>query len=213
MEAGGLSERIAVRAGLAGISVAGRLSGELARYLELLLRWNVRMNLTGLRDDDAGVDRLIVEPLVAAGRLGGGPLRLIDIGSGGGSPAIPMRLACPDVRLRMVERKGRKAAFLREAVRQLTLRGASVEARGFEELGSGLGEEARADVVTVRAVKFGEPGFRAVAGMLASGGRVFLFEGRESGADDGAAAGFEVEESLPLVESLQSRLLILRKAD
>jgi 16S rRNA (guanine527-N7)-methyltransferase len=169
------------------------------------------MNLTGLTDDDAGIDRLLVEPLVATRWLPAEPLRLVDIGSGGGSPAVPIRLMRPDVRLRMVESKSRKAAFLREAVRHLALTGARVEARRYEELAAGLDEEDRADVVTVRAVRLDEAGFRALAGLLADGGRLFLFDGQGAGREDGAAVGFEMEATFPLVESLQSRLSIWLK--
>jgi len=211
VETGGLCDRITARGRLAGVSVPAPLGAELARYLKLLLRWNERMNLTGLTDDDAGIDRLLVEPLVATRWLPAEPLRLVDIGSGGGSPAVPIRLMRPDVRLRMVESKSRKAAFLREAVRHLALTGARVEARRYEELVAGLDEEDRADVVTVRAVRLDEAGFRALAGLLADGGRLFLFDGQGAGREDGAAVGFEMEATFPLVESLQSRLSIWLK--
>ena len=210
MGTGGLSDRIAARGRLAGVSVPAPLGRELARYLKLLFRWNERMNLTGLTDDDVGIDRLLVEPLLAARWLSAGPLRLIDIGSGGGSPAVPIRLVRADVRLQMVESKGRKAAFLREAVRHLALTGARVEARRYEELAAGLGDGDRADVVTVRAVRLDDRGFMAVSRLLAEGGRLFLFEGQGTGREDGAAAGFEVEGTFPLVDNLQSRLSILR---
>jgi 16S rRNA (guanine527-N7)-methyltransferase len=207
----GLPERVVERAGRAGVSVSAVLGGQLAGYLRLLLRWNQRMNLTGLTDDDAGIDRLLVEPLVAAEQLPCGPLRVIDVGSGGGSPAIPMRLRRPEVALRMVERKGRKAAFLREAVRHLALTGSTVEARSYEEVGANLVEAERADVVTVRAVRLDDAGLRAVAGLLVSGGQLFLFERREPGGATDGAAWFEAEGCFELVESLQSRLVVLRK--
>ena len=73
------------------------------------------MNLTALDDRESGLDRLIVEPLMAVERLPTNRGRVVDIGSGGGSPAIPMKLAAPGVDLLMVESKVRKAAFLREA--------------------------------------------------------------------------------------------------
>jgi 16S rRNA (guanine527-N7)-methyltransferase len=211
VETGGLSDRIAARGRLAGVDVPAPLAGELARYLKLLFRWNERMNLTGLIDDDAGIDRLLVEPLVAARWLPEGPLRLVDIGSGGGSPAVPMRLMCPDVRLRMVESKSRKAAFLREAVRHLVLTGVSVEACRYEAFAAGVDEGDRADVVTVRAVRLDRAGFRALTGLMADGGRLFLFEGQGAGREDGAVDGFRGEGTFPLVESLQSRLSIWRK--
>ncbi len=58
----------------------------------------------------------------------------MDVGSGGGSPAIPLKLAVPRLRLTMVEAKARKSAFLREAVRHLGLEQRSVETARYEEL-------------------------------------------------------------------------------
>ncbi|HCE01905.1 MAG TPA: 16S rRNA (guanine(527)-N(7))-methyltransferase RsmG [Acidobacteria bacterium] len=209
----GLSGRIAARAGAAGVPVGCALSDSLARYVELLVRWNERMNLTGLTDDDAGLDRLVVEPLGAVRRLGTGALRLIDIGSGGGSPAVPMKLARPDVRLRMVESKSRKAAFLREVVRHLGICGAEVEACRYEQLAARVTDDERADVVTVRAVRLDEDGFDCLSRLLARGGRLFLFEGE--GGDGGAGLGgrFSTVQTYRLVESLKSRLVVLSLGD
>lgn len=212
MEAGArglVAERISARVNLAGARVDAEVAEALARYLALLFRWNGRMNLTGLTDDDAGLDRLVVEPVVAASRLPVGELRVIDIGSGGGSPAVPMRLARADVRLRMVESKARKAAFLREAVRALALAGSEVIRSRYEDLAGEVGEEDRADVVTVRAVRLDESGFTALARMLNDGGRVFLFEGE--GAETVQVPEFALEGSFPLVEALRSRLTVLVK--
>ncbi len=204
-----LAERISARVSQAGARVDAEVAEALARYLALLFRWNGRMNLTGLTDDDAGLDRLVVEPVVAASRLAVGQLRVIDIGSGGGSPAVPMRLARVDVRLRMVESKSRKAAFLREAVRALALAGSEVIRSRYEEWAGEVGEEDRADVVTVRGVRLDGSGFTALARMLNGGGRVFLFEGER--AETVEVPEFLIEGSFPLVEALRSRLTVLVK--
>ncbi|MDP6580708.1 MAG: class I SAM-dependent methyltransferase, partial [Vicinamibacterales bacterium] len=153
MDERGLVGRIAERSALAGVDVDAALAGALASYVELLRRWSRRMNLTGLGTDDSGLDRLVVEPLVAARYLPAGEPVVVDVGSGGGSPAVPLKLASPRVGLRMVESKGRKAAFLREVVRQLGLEDVVVEARRFEQLVGRRGWQGSADVVTVRAVR------------------------------------------------------------
>ena len=69
MREGGLAGRIARRASRAGVEVDAALGNALAVYLELLYRWNRRVNLTALGEDDSGVDRLVVEPLVAAQQM------------------------------------------------------------------------------------------------------------------------------------------------
>ena len=75
-----------------------------------------------VRHDDETFDRLLIEPLIASRYLPSTDCSVIDVGSGGGSPAIPLKLAMPGISLRMVESKTRKAAFLREAVRRLVVR-------------------------------------------------------------------------------------------
>ena len=93
-------------------------------YLELLSKWNRRINLTALPLDppsDEAIDRLIIEPLVAARQVSRADRLAIDVGSGGGSPGIPFHLAKPDVAVVLVEVKVRKSAFLREVVRHLEL--------------------------------------------------------------------------------------------
>ena len=91
-------------------------------YFELLRKWNRKVSLTALPVEDAGdeaIDRLLIEPVLATKYLPKSDATALDIGSGGGSPAIPMKLAAPGISLRMVESKTRKAAFLREVVRTL----------------------------------------------------------------------------------------------
>ena len=95
-------------------------------YFELLRKWNAKMNLTGLTvtPDGAGaIERLLIEPMLAAAHAG--PARtMVDVGSGGGSPAIPFALAAAsNPRLTMVEARERKSVFLREALRETGLTG------------------------------------------------------------------------------------------
>ena len=79
-----LADRIARRAALAQLPVEAPLLEALAAYVDLLMRWNRRINLTALTDDDHGIDRLVIEPLVAARRLPLPDAVVTDIGSGGG---------------------------------------------------------------------------------------------------------------------------------
>ena len=113
--------RLVRRAGKSNIFIGDPLADQLAAYYELLARWNRKINLTSLENLDEAIDRLLLEPLVASRYLPASANRLMDVGSGGGSPAIPFKLAVPRLRLTMVEAKARKSAFLREAVRHLSL--------------------------------------------------------------------------------------------
>jgi 16S rRNA (guanine527-N7)-methyltransferase len=168
-----LAARLDNRAHSHRLDIPNALSARLVAYYELLTRWNQKINLTSLTDVDAAIDRLLLEPLLAARLLPGSP-NLMDLGSGGGSPAIPLALALEAPRLVMVESRGRKAAFLREAARLLGIN-AVVEACRFEELAGRPTYRGSMDVVSVRAVRLDEPTIRLAQGFAKPGGTVALF--------------------------------------
>ena len=212
MGKGGLVGRIEQRAARAGIDVDAALANRLAMYLGVLFRWNRRVNLTSLGEDDRGVDRLIVEPLVAARWMPAGARSVVDIGTGGGSPAVPLKLAVPGLGLRMVESRARKAAFLRDVVRQLALQSVVVEACRYQELVGRPELFEAADVVTVRAVKVDREALEAFQALLRVGGALLLFGGpEEDGVRREALGRLRWRGSYPLVESLRSRLVVLEK--
>ncbi len=203
-----VADRIARRASRAGLELDSPLRQALAAYVDLLMRWNRRINLTALTDDDDGIDRLVIEPLVAAQRLPRHDAVVTDIGSGGGSPAVPMRLAAPSVRLRMVESRTRKAAFLREVVRRLALEDVAVEACRFEELADREDLAAQSDVVSVRAVRTGARMLGRIQPLLRADGVVFLF-GSTRARVDAVPAPWRADGVYPLLGP--SRLVVLRK--
>jgi len=130
-------ERLSRRARKANVPLTHDIVERLEEYYRLLARWNTKVNLTALQLSeftDQAVDRLLIEPLAAARFVLDSPLAWFDLGSGGGSPAIPLKIARPAARLTMVESKVRKTAFLREAVRMLGLRDTSVENARFEDI-------------------------------------------------------------------------------
>ena len=88
-------------------------------YLALLLRWNARVNLTAIRDEEGILARHFVESIACARALSYNIATLLDLGSGGGLPGIPIALCRPDLVVTLAESQGKKAAFLREAVRVL----------------------------------------------------------------------------------------------
>lgn len=209
-----LAERLRRRAARAGLAPSAPLIERLAAYVALLGRWNARMNLTALDDGDRGLDRLIVEPLVAVRHLARPAARMIDVGSGGGSPAVPLRLAMTGGSLLMVEAKARKAAFLREAVRRLGLKDTAVAAERFEQLGARAALRGAFDVLTVRAVRVDARALRDLQGFLRAGGEMFLFQGPgEPAAPPGIEPPLAWRATHPLVEGLRSRLVVLRKAE
>jgi 16S rRNA (guanine527-N7)-methyltransferase len=202
--------RLLRRARKENVSLPGDLADALLAYLELLALWNRKINLTSLEDPDAAIDRLILEPLIAAKHV---PPEgaVIDIGSGGGSPAIPLKLAVPKLRLWMVESKVRKSAFLREAIRQLDLRETFVETRRYEEMLSLPAMHESMDLVTIRAVKVETATLLSVQAFLKRDGQVLLFRGPGDGAFEYLPPPLKFESEEPLVEALRSRLVKIRK--
>ena len=208
-----LAERLRLRAARAQLDVSGQLLEGLLSYVELLHRWNARVNLTRLDAGDDGLDRLIVEPLLAARHVARPAPRILDIGSGGGSPAIPLRLALRGGSLLMVEARTRKAAFLREAVRHLGLGRTAVEGLRFEELAARPPLQGTFDLLTVRAVRVDAAVLRSLQTFVTDGGQLFLFTDARGQQQPAAAAPPLVRQAThPLVESLGSRLVVLRKA-
>ena len=192
------------------------LLDRLERYFRLLAAWNAKINLTALdlvHDADKAVDRLLIEPLVAVRYLEAAVKAAIDIGSGGGSPAIPMKLARPDIGFTLVEAKTRKCAFLREAGRQLDI-DIRVETARYEILLSRPEFHEAFDVVTLRAVRVEPKVLLGLQAFLRPGGELLLFRG-PSGAEPPATLTplLVSQATYPLVEALQSRLLVLRKRE
>jgi 16S rRNA (guanine527-N7)-methyltransferase len=206
--------RLQKRAFRAGIFLNDELVDSLIAYYELLYRWNRKINLTALTDGDQAIDRLLVEPVLAARYLPSFPaFRHIDIGSGGGSPAIPMYLAVSGMELRMVEVKARKSAFLREAVRQLSLRRAVVENATYEELLARPELHESGQSVSVRAVRVEARVLTTLQAFLAVGGRLLLFRGPTGPNEPGVIVPpLAWTGTYPLIDTLQSRLTVLSKS-
>jgi len=163
-------DRLARRTRRAKAPITLAMLEPLEAYFHLLTHWNARINLTALPLDvptDEAFDRLLVEPLAAAKQVPAHtPSVWFDLGSGGGSPAIPLKIARPALKLTMVESKERKGAFLREAVRALGLVDASVETERFEIVAGKSAFASSADLVTVRAVRTDDRLFESAAHML-----------------------------------------------
>ena len=193
-----------------------RLIDGLETYFQLLTKWNAKINLTAFRltpeGDDAAIDRLLIEPVVAARYIPENARTLLDAGSGGGSPAIPLKLASTNLSLRMVEVKTRKAVFLREAVRALGLRDAEVETSRFEELLPRAELHEAVDLVSIRAVRIDIRTLNSLQAFLRPGGKLLLFRGAsKSDLEDSPPPPLSWMTTYPLVDSLHSKLVVLSK--
>jgi 16S rRNA (guanine527-N7)-methyltransferase len=157
----------------AGLDLGQTRFEALWSYVELLTKWNRRINLTGFSfdgDTAPALQRLVLEPLAAA-RIAKGAQRILDVGSGGGSPAIPFFLGLDQASdLVLVESRTKKAVFLREALRATGIPGRVVVDR-FEQL---VAPEPF-DAVTVRAVAADAALWALLRRTLGSDGRLYWF--------------------------------------
>ena len=209
-------DRLKRRARTAGLTLDTGLVEALETYYQLLAKWNAKINLTAFKltpeGDEAAIDRLLIEPVIAARYLPENARTLLDAGSGGGSPAIPLKLASGKLHLRMVEVKTRKAVFLREAVRELGLRDAEVETSRFEELLPRSELHETLDLVSIRAVRVETRTLLTLQAFLRPGGKLLLFRGSgRTEAEDSPPPPLAWMASYPLVDTLHSRLVILNK--
>lgn len=183
----------------------------LVAYYALLLRWNEKINLTSLQDGDEAVDRLLVEPLLGARLLPEPAGLVVDVGSGGGSPAVPLKLAVPSIELWMVESKARKSAFLREVLRQLGLQGCRVETSRAEEAIERPELFGQADAVTMRAVRADLKTLASLQQFLRPGGELLFFTRLGGSGRLLLPPQLERVGEEPLLPALQTCLLRLRK--
>ncbi|WP_454828243.1 16S rRNA (guanine(527)-N(7))-methyltransferase RsmG [Pseudoxanthomonas wuyuanensis] len=145
---------------------AAALAPPLLAYLALLDRWNRTYNLTAIRDPREMVTRHLLDSL-AMHRHVVDSGALADLGTGPGLPGIPLAIAKPQLRVTLVESNGKKARFLREAVRTLGL----ANARVAESRAEALDEPGAYDAITARALD-------VLAGIIGVGGHLLKPDGR-----------------------------------
>jgi 16S rRNA (guanine527-N7)-methyltransferase len=208
---------------LGGATLNETQLGQLATFLDLLLRWNARINLTAIRQPEQIVTRHFGESLFAARqlfpswRLEPGAQGLLDIGSGAGFPGLPIKIYASALGVTLLESNHRKATFLREAVRALQLTGVDVLATRAEDyalqMPSPPSPAANSFTVTLRAVERFQQvlptAVRLLQSSLASDRRLALLIGAAQArpARD-IASSLAWSDSLPIPASTQRVLLI-----
>jgi len=143
-----------------------------SKYIDLLLKWNARINLTAIRKPEEIVTRHFGESFFAAKllTLAQGDT-VIDLGSGAGFPGLPVAMLYPEAKVVLIESNGKKAAFLSAVVAELGLGNVQVFNRRAEE------HPGRADVVTMRAVEKFDKALPLAVGLARGGGGVGLLIG------------------------------------
>ncbi len=182
---------------------------QLLDYVDLLLLWNAAYNLTAVRDAGEMVTRHLLDSLAVLPHVTGSTLA--DLGTGAGIPGIPLALAKPELEVHLVDSNGKKARFLREAVRNLKLSRTRVEECRVEVV------KGEFDCITARA-------FATLADMLTLGGHLLAPSGRWLALKgrfpqdelDGLPHGFAIDSvhrlDVPGLDA-ERHLVIIRRSD
>jgi 16S rRNA (guanine527-N7)-methyltransferase len=216
--------------------LTGSQLSSISMYVDVLLRWNARMNLTAIREPEEIVTRHFGESLFAASRLfpvespearassrvgtalnnqgtvaSGEMTRrgpsLADVGSGAGFPGIPIKLWVPQISLTLIESNHKKATFLREISRILTLTDIDIQTVRAELL-----PPASFETVTLRAVERFEAILPVAANLVAPGGRlVLLISEAQLPRANALLPNLHWRNPQPIPNS-RSRILVLAKA-
>ena len=154
-------------------------AGYILTYIDLLRRWNDRINLTSVREPDEIVKRHFGESIFAGRQLfprtdgaAATGLHLIDVGSGAGFPGLPIKIWAPHLHLTLIESSQKKATFLREVVRSLGLESVDVFTGRAETFPGAAG-----DVVVLRAVERFDSILPVAASLVRPGGRLAVLVG------------------------------------
>ena len=190
-----------------GIALPEAAQLKLLAFRDLLLKWNRTYNLTALRDPQQAISHHLLDALAILPHVGAGPL--LDVGSGGGLPGIPLAIARPDLSVTLVDTVQKKAAFLQQVAIELELKSVAVHHARVEEMRGQYAQiSSRAFAELARFVSL-------TRHLLAPGGRWLAMKGaRPDDEFKALPAGSEVEAIIPLaVPGLDAeRHLIILKA-
>jgi 16S rRNA (guanine527-N7)-methyltransferase len=169
-----VASALAEGASALGVDIDAKARSSLADYLTLLEKWNRTHNLTAIREPLQMVSHHVLDSLATLPHLGSDPaLRVVDVGSGGGLPGIPIAIARPGWSVCLIDSNHKKATFLRQAVIELGLQNIDVVSQRAES----YSPSALFGVAISRA--FSDlPSFAAAAArLLAPGGRLLAMKG------------------------------------
>jgi len=197
----------------AGVPLPDDAVEAMERHYRLLLRWNAAAKLTTISELSEIVSRHFVESIAAVPLVQAGDRHLLDIGSGGGFPALPILSMCPDLRGTLLEPATRKWAFLKAAIQEMSFGG---RVRVLRRRVTGPAELAALgpfDYLTMRGVSGHDTLLGGVADGLRPGGKAIFFVGAEAAGRirDALPPDLSLYSSDPLAGRRASFLVVLER--
>lgn len=165
-----------------GLAVSVDQARTMGRHALELLQWNRTTNLTAITDPLEVAVKHYVDAVAAASWIGDSA-RVLDAGSGGGFPGIPLKIVRPDLSVTLVDSVRKKVSFLKYAIRTLGLSGIHAVHGRLEDLGVSPHYRDRFDLVVCRAFSSLEDFVTVTAAFLAPGGSLLALKGREADHD------------------------------
>jgi 16S rRNA (guanine527-N7)-methyltransferase len=178
---------------------------QIQQYMDILLAWNEKINLTAIRDPLEILNRHFCECMYAAVAVPVEDGRLADVGSGGGFPGLPLKIIRPELQVVLVESNIKKATFLAEVIRGLGLADTRVVVSRYEELGE---EIAPLDFVCSRALGDFAPFLEWAHSEKVAAQQVVLWIGARDLPDIQKIRTWEWREPIPVPHSLRRILLV-----
>ncbi len=206
------SEELGLLLSRYGIGTGSECAGQFRSYVSLLEKWNRRINLVSSTSWQI-LGWFLEEGIWAGQTYPKGAASHLDIGSGAGFPAVPMRLVNPEMKLRMIESRGRKAAFLESAIEALGLTNTSVSHCTLEAWLCMEGDEWEWDSVSWKAVRLQRKSLDALVKRARKGVRFWMFHGEElpvEGGDAGSSLRLLRRDTVPAKPSW--RLSVFEKS-
>jgi len=188
-------------------------------FLDALLRWNQRINLTSITNRNEAIEKHLLDSLLLLPHLVG-VTRILDMGSGGGFPGIPLAIAAPGIQVLSIDSIGKKINFQKHIKRMLKLKNLTVMQSRIEEIKITRLEEEKYDLVVSRAFSTLDIFIKYAAPWLKSGGRLIAMKGPEGGGELSRVEKLKNEHHLvafPVLSCLlpyshaERQLIILKK--
>jgi len=190
------------------LSVDDRQVEQIQQYMRILLTWNEKINLTAIRAPLEILYRHFCESMFAASAVPVEKGRLADVGAGGGFPGLPLKIIRPELQVFLIESNIKKATFLAEVIRELSLVDARVIVSRYQELGE---EVAPLDFVCSRALGDFQPFLEWAAEPRVAVDRVLLWIGARDLDELRRIVTWDWQEPIPVPNSLRRLILVGKK--
>ncbi len=188
-----------------GVALSDDQITQFSKYLDLLVHWNQRVNLTAVNDPDEIVSRHFGESIFALSIVPMSHGRLADVGSGAGFPGLPLKIASSGLDVLLVEPNLKKCAFLAELAAQLGSEGVSIARSRYEEYPFAT---TPFDFIVSRALGNHRALLRWARSVLAENGKVILWLGAEDSVLVGRSRGWEWDAPV-LIPSSRRRVILV----